>query len=456
MTVQSTPAPDAGQKRIPPGPPPRRIVGNLPEFASDLLGFFTSCAQTYGDVTRVQLGSRTGYLLTNPADIEQVLVGQHRNFIKHSFFWRHVRAVFGEGLLTSEGDAWLAQRRMIQPAFHKDRIAGYGAVMVEFADRMTDGWQDGAARSIHRDMMGLTLEIVAKVLFDSDVREDVAEVERSFEDALVQVASRFRSPIRLPDWVPTPGNLRYAAAVRRLDALVYRIIREHGGRPAGPDLLSMLLAVRGNGGEGMPERLVRDQAVTLLLAGHETTALTLSWTWALLSTHPHVEERLALELRDVLGGRVPTVADLPRLRYTEHVVTESMRLYPPAYAIGREAVADCEIGGFHTPAGTTLFMSPWVMHRDARWFDEPDAFRPERWEAGLAERLPRFVYMPFGGGPRLCIGNRFAMMEATLILAAIARRFRLRLEPDRMPAPYPTITLRPQGGVRMRVTRTLD
>jgi cytochrome P450 len=455
MTVQ-TEAPDAGQRRIPPGPPPRRIVGNLPEFASDLLGFFTSCARTYGDVARVQLGSRTGYLLTNPADIEQVLVGQHRNFIKHSFFWRHVRAVFGDGLLTSEGDAWLAQRRMIQPAFHKDRIAGYGAVMVEFADRMTDDWQDGAARSIHRDMMGLTLEIVAKVLFDSDVSEDVAEVERSFEAALVQVASRFRSPIRLPDWVPTPGNLRYAAAVRRLDALVYRIIREHGSRPAGPDLLSMLLAVRGDGGERMPERLVRDQAVTLLLAGHETTALTLSWTWALLSTHPHVEERLARELRDVLGGRAPTVADLPRLRYTEHVVTESMRLYPPAYAIGREAVADCEIGGFHTPAGTTLFMSPWVMHRDARWFDEPDAFRPERWEAGLAERLARFVYMPFGGGPRLCIGNRFAMMEATLILAAIARRFRLRLEPDRMPAPYPTITLRPQGGVRMRVTRTLD
>jgi cytochrome P450 len=455
MSTTTTPPAAGKAKRVPPGPPARRFLGNLPEFASDLLGFFTMCARTYGDVVRVQLGRRTGYLLTNPADIEQVLVGEHRNFIKHSFFWRHVRAVFGDGLLVSEGDAWLKQRRMIQPSFHKDRIAGYGAVMVEFADRATERWQSGDVRSIHRDMMALTLEIVAKVLFDSDVRADVDEVERSFEAALVQVASRFRSPFRLPDLVPTPGNLRYRAAVRRLDALVYRIIREHERRPPGSDLLSLLMATRGADGTRMPERLIRDEAVTLLLAGHETTALTLSWTWALLSTHPRVADRLALELRDVLDGRAPTADDLPRLRYTEQVVTESMRLYPPAYAIGREAVADCEIGGYHTPAGTTLFLSPWVMHRDPRWFDEPDAFRPERWDGGLAERLPRFVHMPFGGGPRQCIGNRFAIMEAMLILAAIARRFRLQLEPDRMPTPYPTITLRPRGGVPMRVARTV-
>lgn len=453
MATTHAPPTTRSGKRIPPGPQPHRFVGNLPEFASDLLGFFTSCARTYGDVARVRLGSRTGYLITNPNDIEQVLVGQHRNFIKHSFFWRHVRAVFGDGLLVSEGDHWLAQRRMIQPSFHRDRIAGYGAVMVDFADRLADRWNDGDVRSIHRDMMGLTLEIVAKVLFDADVREDVDAVERSFEAALVQVASRFRSPLRFPDWVPTPGNLRYRSAVRRLDALVYRIIREHEARPPGSDLLSVLMTTRGADGRRMPERLIRDEAVTLLLAGHETTALTLSWTWALLSTHPQVEARLALELRDVLGGRAPTVEDLPGLRYTEHVITESMRLYPPAYAIGREAVEDCEIGGYDTPAGTTLFLSPWVMHRDPRWFDDPDAFRPERWEDGLAERLPRFVYLPFGGGPRLCIGNRFAMMEAMLILATIARRFRLRLEPDRMPAPYPTITLRPQGGVPMTIAR---
>jgi cytochrome P450 len=438
----------------PPGPPGRPLVGNLPEFARDVLGFFSDCARDYGDVVSMRLAGRTGYLLTNPAHIEQVLVGQHRNFIKHSFFWKHVTAVFGTGLLTAEGDAWLAQRRMIQPSFHRNRIAGYGRVMAEFADRAADEWCDGEVRDVHQDMMALTLEIVAKVLFDSDVREDVAEVESSFEAALREVAIRFRRPFRLPDWVPSPGNLRYRAAVRRLDALVFRFMREHQARGTdGDDLLSMLMAARTEDGQPMPERQIRDEAVTLLLAGHETTALTLSWTWSLLSRHPHVEERLLDELRDVLDGRAPSVDDLPRLRYTEHVVTETLRLFPPAYAIGREAVRDCDVGGYHTPAGTTLFISPWVMHRDPRWFDAPSAFRPERWGDGLAERLPRFVYMPFGGGPRLCIGNRFALIEASLILAAIARRFRLRLEPDRMPAAFPTITLRPQGGVHTRVTR---
>jgi cytochrome P450 len=445
----------------PPGPPPHRFLGNLPEFARDVLGFFTATARDYGDIASMRFGGRAALLLTNPEHIEQVLVGQQRNFVKHTWFWRHVDSVFGQGLLTGEGDHWLRQRRTIQPAFHKDRIAGYADVMVDFTERALDDWRDGERRELHRDMMGLTLEIVAKVLFDADVTEDLEEVDRALDTATSEIAARFRRPFPIPDWIPIPGNLRYRSAVRLLDKVVYRFIREHEARGPkamqdGEDLLSTLMALSHEDGSGMSREQVRDEAVTMLLAGHETTALALSWTFCLLSQNPAAEKRLHDEVDRVLGARTGTsrrltVTDLPQLRWAEHIVTESMRLYPPAYAIGREAVADCMIGGYPVAAGTTLFIVPWVTHRDPRWFDDPESFRPERWEDGLADRLPRFVYMPFGGGPRLCIGNRFATMEAVLILAAVARRFRVRLEPDRMPTPFPSITLRPGSGVRARV-----
>jgi cytochrome P450 len=440
----------------PPGPRPHPLLGNLPAFARDVLGFFTECARDYGDVVSMRVAGRTALLLSHPEHIEQVLVGQQRNFVKHSWFWRHVGAVFGEGLLTAEGDHWLRQRRAIQPAFHKDRIAGYARVMVDYTERALDGWRPGETRELHRDMMALTLDIVAKVLFDADVTEDRAEVERALDNALSEVAARFRRPFPIPDWVPIPGNLRYRSAVRLLDDVVYRFIEEHEQRGAGEDLLSTLMALEHEDGAGMTRRQVRDEAVTLLLAGHETTALALTWTLCLLSRHPDAERRLHDEVDEALADgagstRPPTVADLPHLRWTEHVVSESMRLYPPAYAFGREAIADCEIGGWPVAAGTTLFIVPWVIHRDPRWFDDPDEFRPERWAGGLAERLPRFVYLPFGGGPRLCVGSRFAMMEAVLLLAAVARRFRVRLDPDRMPTPFPSVTLRPGSGVRARV-----
>lgn len=436
----------------PPGPAGHFLLGNLPEFAHDVLGFFTRCAREYGPVVRMRLGTREAWMLNDPEDIEYVLVGNQRNFIKHSWFWRHVTAVFGQGLLTNEGDAWLRQRRLIQPAFHRDRIAHYGQTMVAATERMLDDWRPGDVRDIHAEMMALTMKIVAKVLFDAEVDRDVADVEKAFEDALAEIAVRFRRPFRIPDWVPVPGNFRYRRAVGRLDALVGRFIREHRARPdSGTDLLSMLLAVRTEDGRPMPERQVRDEAVTLLLAGHETTALTLSWAWALLSGHPDARDRLEQEVADVLGDRPPESADAPRLRWAEAVVMESMRLYPPAYVMGRESVADCEIHGYTAKAGTTFFLVPWVLHRNERWFDEPERFRPERWLDGLADRLPRYAWLPFGGGPRLCIGNRFAMLESVLILVAMARRVRLRLEPDRFPRAFPNITLRPADPVTMRV-----
>ena len=440
--------------QIPPGPPGRFFLGNLPEFARDILGYLTFCAREYGDVSRFRLGRYDAYLFNHPDFADEVLRTQRENFIKHRYFWRHVTAIFGTGLLTSEGDFWLRQRRLTAPAFHPDRIAEYGGTMVAYTDRLLDGWGDGETRNVHEDMMRVTMEIVSKTLFDADVESDVEELGRSFEMVLREIPVRVHRPFKIPDWIPTPGNLRYRRGVRRLERLVYRILAERRADPRDRgDLLSMLMAARDDDGNAMSDRQLRDELVTLFLAGHETTAIALSWTWHLLSHHPLVKDRLVKELFDQLGRRPATVGDLPRLPFADAVVKEAIRLYPPAYVLGRQALAECEIGGWKIPAGATVFLSPWVMHRDARWFGSPEKFLPERWLDGLAARLPRFAYMPFGGGPRVCIGDRFAMMEAVLILATVARRYQLERISDDEIVPFPSITLRPEGGVRMKVSK---
>lgn len=437
----------------PPGPRQRPLVGNLPEFGRDILGFLGDCARRYGDVVSLRLGSWPA-LLVNRADlVEQVLAVRYRQFHKHSFFFRHVTAIFGNGLLTSEGDLWLRQRRLAQPAFHRERLAGYAQTMVDTAERHLDAWRDGERRDLHREMMAITLHIVVRTLFGTDLSDSVvAEVGASFDAIVEEIARRFRRPFRIPDALPTPGNLRYRRGVRRLDALVYQLIGERRGSNADrPDLLSLLLRAGDEDGGRMSERQLRDEIVTLFLAGHETTALTLSWSFYLLSRHQAARQSLLVEVDRVLAGSPPSIAELPRLRYTAAVVQESLRLYPPAYVIGREAAFDCEIGGIPVPAGTTLFLSPWVLHRDPRYFEAPLEFRPERWLDGLAASLPRGAYLPFGGGPRLCIGQSFALTEAALVLAAVSRRFELTLDPDVDVVPFPSITLRPRSGVWMRV-----
>jgi cytochrome P450 len=300
--------------------------------------------------------------------------------------------------------------------------------------------------------MALTLQIAAKTLFDAETSQDVADVSQAVDELMEQISVRFRRPFWLPDAIPLPGNLRYRRGVQRMDQLVARIIADRRNKTEDRgDLLSQLMLARDEAGHPMSARQIRDEVITMLLAGHETTALTLSWTWYLLGLHPAVDAQLAEEVHTVVGGQAPTVDDLPRLRFTEQVVSEALRLYPPAYAIGREALADCEISGYRVPAGATIYVSPWVMHRDPHWFDNPQAFRPERWARSLAKQLPRFAYMPFGGRPRICIGNRFAMMEAVLILATVAQRFRLGWQADRPVQPEPSITLRPSGGVWVKL-----
>jgi cytochrome P450 len=322
--------------------------------------------------------------------------------------------------------------------------------MIDRTERTLARWRAGEVRDVRQEMMALTFEIVAETLFGADVRGDVAEIGAAFNVGIEEVAARFRRPIRVPDWVPTPSNRRYLRAVRRMDDLIVRIIRERRaqGYESREDLLSRMLRARDEAG-AIDERQLRDEVMTMLLAGHETTALALTWTWSLLSSHPDADRRLHAEVDGALGGRPPDPGDVTRLPYAERVFKESLRLYPPAYAFGREAVVETELGEWHVPRGTTLLIFAWLLHRDSRWWDAPQRFDPDRWEDDLEERIPRLAYMPFGGGPRGCIGSRFAMAEGILIVAAIARRFRLEWLAE--PRPFTSITLRPSGDLRARL-----
>jgi cytochrome P450 len=440
-----------GSLLLPPGPKGRFPTGNLLDYTRDHLGFLTRCAREYGDVVRLRFVNVPVYLLNHPDHTEYVLVQNNRNFIK-SRGERISLGFLGDGLLTSEGSFWRRQRRLAQPAFHRERITAYGEVMAESAGRMVGDWRDGEVRDVHRDMMRLTLEIVARTLFGVPLKP--AEFEE-VGAALAVISERFTGRggvfFQVPERVPTPGNLRFRRALGKLDALIYGVVggRRARGEDDGDDLLSMLLAARDEKGARMSDKQLRDEVMTIFLAGHETTANALSWTWHLLAEHPEVERKLHEELDETLAGRLPTVEDLSRLRYTDMIVKESLRLYPPAWAFGREAVGACEIGGYHVPTGTQLIMSQWVMQRDPRYYEHPTEFRPERWADGLSERLPRYAYFPFGGGPRLCIGQSFAKMEANLLLATLAHRFRLRPASGERVTPRPSITLRPGDGMRM-------
>lgn len=438
---------------IPWAPGRLPLLGHVVAYTRDPLALLLQ-ASRLGRFVRMDFPWMQSMMVNDPQLIEQILVTDHRSFIKDRFL-QDLRRVLGDGLLTAEGDFWLRQRRLASPAFHKDRVAGYGRTMVECASREVARWRDGEERDVHEDMMRVTLEIVGKTLFGADVTDRAREVAEGLE----AVMARYVDPIAtgVPHWdkLPTPLNRRFHAGVQRLDALVRDLIAEHrAGRQGDPnDLLSMYLAARDEDGSGMSDRQLRDEVLTLILAGHETTAIALSWTWMLLAQHPHVAEKLHAELDAVLGGRAPTPADLPRLPYADRVIKESMRLYPPAWAIGREAARDVELGGVPIPKGTQLWIVQWALHRDGRWFEDPDRFDPDRWAGDLHKRIPKYAYFPFGGGPRMCIGHAFATMEAVLLLATFAQRFRMELVAGHPLKPLPAITLRPKHGVRVRLSQ---
>lgn len=431
-----------------PGPKGHFLLGVLPEIRRDELEYLTRLVREYGDICRVKVVNIPAYILSRPEYIESVLITNHKNFIK-SVYLRESKALFGKGILTSDGDFWREQRRMLQPAFHHSRVTIYTRAMVSHANEMLATWRDGDVRDIHEDMMDLTMRIIAEVLFGEDIASETHSIGDALRIFFDQFDDRF-GLYALPEWLPTPGNLRYRRAIGRLNELVNSLIRRRQAvRQDSGDILSALLRARDEGGRGMSEVQLRDEMMTLFFTGHETTALALSWTWYLLAQNPQCYEKFAAEIDTVLEDREPTYTDLPRLPYTEMVMKESLRLYPPAYAVVREAVEDCEIGGYTIPAGATLAMFQWVVHRDPRYFDRPEEFIPERWEGDFQKRLPRCAYFPFGAGPRLCIGDGFAKAEVPLLLAAITQKYRLELVPDHPVLLSPSLTLRPRKGIKM-------
>jgi cytochrome P450 len=432
---------------LPPGPKGTLIGGNLGQFMTRRLDFFLDVARQYGDLVSFRFGPRRLFLASHPDLIEQVLVTDAKHYVKH-FGARLYKPVLGNGLVTSEGDFWLRQRKLSQPAFLKNRVLSYAPVMADLTVRMLAGWQPGKEVDVHFEFSTLTSAIALKTLFDLDDPGDREAFTDALREAFTLMSNRFRSLVRVPVWVPTPANRRLGRAITHLNRVVDGFVAQGRARPEpGDDLLSRLVAARDEQGERMTDRQLRDEAMTLYLAGHETTALTLTWSWYLLARHPQAEERLVGEWESVLGGRVPTADDLAKLPYTEAVIAEAMRVYPPVYLIGREATRDLELGGFRVRKGYTVFMSQWVSHRDPRYFPDPEAFRPERWLDGLAARLPKYAYYPFGGGPRVCIGNTFALMEAAVILAAVGQRYRFTVASDGPPELNPQITLLPKGGI---------
>jgi len=441
----------AAASGLPPGPKPVIPGVNLFAIRRNPIKFLTDLTAQYGDLVYFKLGPQPIFLVNNPDYIRDVLVTHNRTFMKGEGLQRAKR-LLGEGLLTSEGEFHLRQRRLAQPAFHRQRIAGYATTMVEYAARMRDEWRAGETRDVGREMMRLTLAITGKTLFDADVEGEADEIGEALTTTF-DMFNRMTLPFsQLLDRLPLPATKRFQKARERLDATIYRIIDERRAVAVDRgDLLSMLIQARDEEGDGtgMTDEQLRDEAMTIFLAGHETTANALTWTWYLLSQHPEVEAGFHAEVDDVLKGALPTVEDFPRLRYTEMVFAEAMRLYPPAWIIGRRALGDYQIDGYAVPARSILLMSQYIMHHDPRFFPDPFRFDPERWTPEAKESRPKFSYFPFGGGPRLCIGEHFAWMEGALVLATIAQRFRMRLAPDHPVEMQPLVTLRPKHGMRM-------
>lgn len=437
--------------KVPGGPKGKLITGHTKEFQADPLGFLKK-ASSYGEVAKIRFGPfQNVYLISDPEMIKQVLVTKQKHFIKSTDF-HALKTIVGEGLLTSEKEIHMRQRRLIQPAFKRSHISSYGQDMIDITAGYISEWEDGEDRIITQDMMDIALGIISKTMFSLDIKDGYSILGEPIETAMRMAIKRMRTLINLPLWIPIKGNREYKRALDKLNAVLYNIIeKRRQDHQKHEDMLGLLMDARDDAdGAGMTDTQVRDELMTIFLAGHETTANALSWTLYLLSQHPEVQKKLLDEIDRVVGSRNPVPDDFMKLTYTRNIIWESMRLFPPAFVTGREVDEDVEIGGYHFKKGDTIMVSQYVMHHKPEYFPDPEDFRPERFENNFVKTIPAYAYFPFGGGPRVCIGNHFAMMEAVLVLATISRRFRVKLAPDhRSVIPYPSITLRPRGGLRM-------
>ncbi len=454
MLTETTP-----QVAATPMPGGNWLMGNLRQFNANPLATLSE-AGALGRVTRLRFLNSIAYLLAHPDDIKHVLVENHRNYHK-GYGLQALKPVLGEGLLTSEDDLHRRQRRLIQPAFHRQRIEAYANVMTGYAAAQVDGWRDGQRLNLHDEMMALTMNIVAKCLFDADVSGESSRLGHAITELVEHYNYNRIGPIgQFIDRFDARRNRQRTENLAVIDDLIHHLIRERRDDTSDRgDLLSMILAVsdaEAGDGTGMSDSQARDELVTLFIAGHETTAIALTWTFYLIDSHPEVAARMAGELDKVLGdpgarpARLPTLEDLERLPYTRRVFAESMRLYPPAYATARIALADDYISGVHVRKGESVVVSQWVTHRDPQWWPDPLRFDPDRFSEEAEAARPKLAYFPFGLGPRRCVGEPFAWMEGHLLLATIAHRYRLRVEPGYTPTPQPKVTLRPAGGLPVR------
>jgi cytochrome P450 len=421
------------------------------------LTFMEELHDKYGDLINYRAFGRQVFMLFHPEMTQEMLITRSRNHQQGRVMQRS-RKVLGNGLLTSEGSFHLRQRRLIQPAFHRQRVFGYGRAMVDYAERHQQSWRDGEVLDIHQEMMGLTLAIVGKTLFDTDVEGDSKEIGSALNTFMHLFKFAVLPFSQYLERLPIPPVLRMKKARERIDRVIYRFIEERRrtGEDRG-DLLSMLLAAEDKEAVGEGNRMdndqIRDECVTLLLAGHETTANALTWTLYLLAQHPTITQRLKDELQQVLDRRAPQPEDYPQLKYAEMVFSESMRLYPPAWGIARTVIEPYEAFGVGFPKGAIILTSQWITHRDSRWYPDPLRFDPERWTPAARAMRPKFAYFPFGAGPRQCIGESFAWMEGVLLLASIVRNWNFSVVPETRVELLPLITLRPKFGMKLRVEK---
>ena len=439
-----------------PGPRGLPILGVMPEMVSDMLGLFTKTAREFGGIAQFKLLNSTYFLITNPDYVKYILQDNYKNYIRG----RSVetgRVLLGNGLPLIDGDFWLRERRLLQPAFHRERLAALTSMAANVSESFIKNWEGNAQNSqpldVDDEMMRLTLTVIIKSMFSGDIDDKIQSLSHAFNVASKFMLWRSQQMWAPPLSVPIPRNVEYNRAFQILNDTIYPLIADARKNPKD-DLLGMLLAMRDEEtGEGMTDQQARDEVVTIFFAGHETTAASLAWAFYLISEHPEIEERVRDEVTTVLNGRIPTVADLPKLAYTQRVIQEVLRLYPAAYLFAREAVTEDVIDGYPIPPKTLIFITPFITHRDPNYWPDPERFDPDRFTPEQASNRPRHIYYPFGEGPHVCIGNNFAMMEMQLILAIALQRFRLRLVPNHPIALKPEATLRPKHGMKMTVEK---